>query len=148
MFKTFRINKSFLSGRRRLTAYQVRWSLSGPFQNISENLVPTAWEVFKRDRWPGQKEVLLPNLIAGVIFGVSSVTVSCGQRGWVSGVGWEKDTGSLIGSLICSLLGIAKKFLEKSGEDQVSKTDFLWSAKPCFASTFKSPLENTVYFRR
>lgn len=61
---------------------QVRWSLSVPFQNVSENLIPAATEMYlgRTDDLVEKKSLFL-DLMADVMFGVPSVIVARCHRG-------------------------------------------------------------------
>lgn len=61
---------------------QVRWSLSVPFQNVSENLIPAATEMYlgRTDDLVEKKSLFL-DLMADVMFGVPSVIVARSHRG-------------------------------------------------------------------
>lgn len=61
---------------------QVRWPLSVPFQNVSENLIPAATEMYLgRTDDLGEKKSLFLDLMADVMFGVPSVIVARSHRG-------------------------------------------------------------------
>lgn len=61
---------------------QVRWSLSVSFQNVSENLIPAATDMYLgRTDDPVEKKSLFLDLMADVMFGVPSVIVAHSHRG-------------------------------------------------------------------